>query len=266
MQPFYEKKDDEFRCSAAKDLTFPLHLHAAAELIFVRNGAIEVTVHDQTRTLHQMEAALIFPDMLHGYRTPDASDAVLCIFSPSHAMGYYHALCRQQPQCPFFAADGYDADLPAAFDRVLQYANRSLALCEAWLNLILAYLMSDMTLASRDSRDCADIVYHLVSYVSAHFQEPLTLDRLARELHVNKYYVSRVFSGRLHCGFYDFVNRLRLDYAARLLRETRRSITDIWQEAGFESQKTFNRVFRSCYRMTPSQYRTAQRPAEQALH
>ena len=102
--------------------------------------------------------------------------------------------------------------------------------------------MEDTALLPRDAQAQTDIGYQIISYISNHFQESLTLERIARELHFNKYYISRV-------------NRLRLDYAARLLRETDQSITDIWQEAGFESQKTFNRTFLSCYRMTPSGYR-----------
>ncbi len=121
--------------------------------------------------------------------------------------------------------------------------------------LLLAYLMEDTALLPRDVQAQTDIGYQIISYISNHFQESLTLERIARELHFNKYYISRVFSGKLHCSFHEYVNRLRLDYAARLLRETDQSITDIWQEAGFESQKTFNRTFLSCYRMTPSGYR-----------
>ena len=56
------------------------------------------------------------------------------------------------------------------------------------------------------------------------------------------------------------IDRLRLDYAARQLRTTDQRITAIWQDAGFESQKTFNRNFLACYHMTPSRYRKTQAP------
>lgn len=255
MQPFYEKKDDEFRCFFSGNMTFPAHLHNAAELIFIQDGAMEVTVGNQTKIIRKNEAALIFPDMVHSYLTHGFCNAILCIFSPSHAKGYYHLLSRQQPACPFFSTAVHNPDLPPAFERMLAYADRSLSICEAWLNLILAYLMSEAVLLPRNSQDSPDISYRLISYISAHFQEPLTLERLAGELHFNKYYISRIFSDRLRCGFYEYVNRLRLDYAARLLRESDMHITDIWQDAGFESQKTFNRTFLACYRMTPTQYR-----------
>ena len=42
-----------------------------------------------------------------------------------------------------------------------------------------------------------------------------------------------------------------------LLLYTDRSVTDIWLESGFESQRTFNRVFREKYHMSPRVYRKA---------
>lgn len=257
MQPFYEKKEKEFHCSLSKNMTFPAHLHNAVELVFVQDGAIEVTAQDQQKIIRKNEIALIFPDMIHSYLTQDFSTSILCIFSPSLIKGYYHLLCRKQPECPFFSSLICNMELAPAFENMLQYAEQSLPISEAWLNLILAYLMSEAVLIPRDSQRHADIGYQLISYISTHFQEPLTLDQISQELHFNKYYISRVFSGRLHCSFSEYVNRLRLDHAARMLRETDQSITDIWQDAGFESQKTFNRTFLSCYGMTPSQYRKA---------
>lgn len=257
MQPFYEKKNEEFRCFLARDMTFPAHLHSAVELILVQDGAIEVTVQNHKKTIRKNEIALIFPDMVHSYLTQGFSRSILCIFSPSRTKGYYQLLCRQQPQSPFFSSCICDMDLAPVFEKMLQYAEPSPSISEAWLNLILAYLISGSALIPRSNQERTDIGYQLISYISTHFQEPLTLDKIAKELHFNKYYISRIFSGRLHCGFPEYINRLRLDYAARLLLETDRSITDIWQDAGFESQKTFNRTFLSCYRMTPSRYRKA---------
>ena len=255
MQPFYEKKEKQFHCFPSRNMTFPAHLHNAAELIFIRDGAIEITIQDQKKTVRKNEIALVFPDMIHSYYTQDSSSSILCIFSPSRAREYYHVLCRQQLQDPFFSAASRDMDLAFAFEKMLQFADRCASISEAWLNLILTYLMSEAVLVPRSKQDLTDISYQLISYVSVHFHEPLTLDKIAQELHFNKYYISRIFSDRLHCSFPEYINRLRLDYAARRLRTSDSSITEIWQDAGFISQKTFNRRFLSCYGMTPSQYR-----------
>ena len=47
MQPFYEDKQDEFRCTLTRDITFPAHLHSAVELIYLLEGSLEVTVQDR---------------------------------------------------------------------------------------------------------------------------------------------------------------------------------------------------------------------------
>ncbi|MBR1742310.1 MAG: AraC family transcriptional regulator, partial [Lachnospiraceae bacterium] len=39
------------------------------------------------------------------------------------------------------------------------------------------------------------------------------------------------------------------------LNYTTLPITEIWLEAGFESQRTFNRVFKEKYHMSPREYR-----------
>ena len=104
MQPFYEKKNEEFRCFSSENMSFPAHLHYAAELIFVKAGIIDVTVNDQTKTLRENEIALIFPETVHSYLTKDHSHSILCIFSPSLTRGYYQPLCKKQPECPFFSS------------------------------------------------------------------------------------------------------------------------------------------------------------------
>ena len=61
--------------------------------------------------------------------------------------------------------------------------------------------------------------------------------------------------GREESMFNQFLNEQRLNYVTIHLECSDESITDICMNAGFESQRTFNRVFRERYRMTPREYR-----------
>lgn len=260
MPPFYENKQKQFECFLTKDITFPAHLHDAVEIIFIREGELQVTVQNHSRILKKHDVALAFPNLIHSYTCTASCLAIICIFSPVHAKEYYHLLRSHELKSPFFDAGTcvtpYEKDIPLAFERMLLYAaDSSSFIAAAWLNLILACLLSETSLILRDNQGDTDIVYQIICYISLHFKEPLSLDLLAKKLHFNKYYISRVFAEKLNCGFYEYINRLRLDFAARQLKDTSLRITDIWQEAGFESQKTFNRNFLACYHMTPSQYR-----------
>lgn len=84
----------------------------------------------------------------------------------------------------------------------------------------------------------------------------MSLDRMARDLGISRFTLSRVFSGTFHRNFNQFLNEQRLNYVTIHLECSDESITDICMNAGFESQRTFNRVFRERYRMTPRKYRT----------
>ena len=78
---------------------------------------------------------------------------------------------------------------------------------------------------------------------------------MARDLGFSPYALSRVFSGTFHKNFNTYLNETRLDYACSLLQYSGLSITEIWVNAGFDSQRTFNRVFQTRLHMTPREYR-----------
>ena len=51
----------------------------------------------------------------------------------------------------------------------------------------------------------------------------------------------------------------RMQEAARLLRETERSVGDIAQQVGYENQSKFSKVFRETFQILPTEYRRQQR-------
>ena len=51
-----------------------------------------------------------------------------------------------------------------------------------------------------------------------------------------------------------YVNGVRLNYAVAELENSMDSITNICLDCGFESQRTFNRVFKDRYKITPREY------------
>lgn len=98
----------------------------------------------------------------------------------------------------------------------------------------------------REQSGDTELTCQLIQYVMGHFQEPL-----ARELHVNKYYISNLFSRQLGTHFRQYLNRIRLDYAMQPMRAGNAPLVDVWAEAGFNSQRSFNRAFSEIMGMAP---------------
>ena len=108
---------------------------------------------------------------------------------------------------------------------------------------------------SKDSVGRDDLVYQTVAYIAAHYREEINLTDMASDLGVSKYVLSRIFSRVFHRNFNQYINDARLNYAVAYLENSNLSITEICMNSGFDSQRTFNRVFKERYRVSPREYR-----------
>ena len=92
-----------------------------------------------------------------------------------------------------------------------------------------------------------------------HADPELSLADLARRLGTNTNYLSRALNEGLGVNFATFINGLRSDNVASLIRAgDRRDLLDLALEAGFSSKASFNRAFAARFGVSPSAYRRAQ--------
>ena len=59
-----------------------------------------------------------------------------------------------------------------------------------------------------------------------------------------------------------YINNIRIDNAKNLLTNTEKPIIEICYECGYESLRTFNRVFLQTVNTSPRQYRTSSKNSE----
>ena len=101
-------------------------------------------------------------------------------------------------------------------------------------------------------------------YIPEHntFAEAQELFPYIQEMHLSRFYVSRLLSRELRMGFSEYVNLLRVNRACDLLNDTDKKIADISEDAGFSTIRSFNRAFARHMNMTPIQYRKMLREAQ----
>lgn len=87
------------------------------------------------------------------------------------------------------------------------------------------------------------------------YAQPLDVPALARIAHVSPAHFSRTFRATFGETPHRYLQRRRVERAMFLLRETRRSVTDICYEVGFGSTGTFSRTFSAIVGRTPRAYR-----------
>lgn len=91
--------------------------------------------------------------------------------------------------------------------------------------------------------------------VHEEFASPLTIAAVAEDLDVSPVRLSRAFRGYFKESMGERLRRIRVDYAARRLREDDAPLSTVALDAGFADQSHFTKVFRRATGFTPAEYR-----------
>ena len=92
------------------------------------------------------------------------------------------------------------------------------------------------------------------------YAHPWTVPKLAREVGVSRTVLAERFRHYLGESPIGYLTRWRLRLGARALTSTSRSMAQIAEDVGYESEAAFNRAFKREYGIPPARYRREQRP------
>lgn len=99
------------------------------------------------------------------------------------------------------------------------------------------------------------ILEKVKEYVNEHYSEEITLSDIAQNLHLNYYYLSTYFKNHTSENLTTYINRVKIEKAKQLLKESDISITEISKIVGFSDHNYFSKVFKKYVAVTPTAYR-----------
>ena len=234
------------------------HLHNALEIVYVTDGTLELGVGQELYHMEKGDIGFVFPDIIHHYQVfaeESVNRALYINVSPFLMEKFEPALLEYAPLYPVIRAEEAENEIFRIFDILMGMKQNDFRIVQAYLQMILARCMGKLKLTDKNNMKCYDFIYQTVSYVSANFKKRFTLEDMAGELGISKFALSRVFSGTFHRNFNQYLNDVRINYACSRLENTADTITEIYLDSGFESQRTFNRVFKERFGITPGEYR-----------
>lgn len=257
MLPLYESQKREIIVEWKKSVHLPPHLHEEIELVYVTNGTVELGVGKELFHMEKGDFAIIFPNVIHHCQvfSKGVNKAMYIGIKPALVPVYVDKLQKYSPKYPIIHSSLLKKEISDSIYALANMKEINLVLVQAYVQIILAHVFSEMELIEKDAIGGNDIVYNVVEYVAQNFRKNFTLEKMAKDLCTSKFVLSRIFAKTFHCNFNAYVNGVRLSYVAALLQDTNEPITNLCFDCGFESQRTFNRVFRERYKMTPREYR-----------
>lgn len=100
------------------------------------------------------------------------------------------------------------------------------------------------------------LIIDLKSFIHANYKEPIVLDDLGKLFHKNPAYLCSLFSKAVGNTIFEYITKVRLNNAKKLLRTSNLKVSEICKQVGYENQKYFNQVFKKNIGTTPGLYRS----------
>jgi AraC-like DNA-binding protein len=135
----------------------------------------------------------------------------------------------------------------------------NLAMCIAYLHVILASLLHSFTYRPVYDYSEGGLGYRIISYITGHALEKITLESAARALGISISHLSHFFSEQLHTNFRGFINAIRIEKARLMMRDPNLTLTEICDACGYTNMRTFRRAFQQEVGCLPSDHLVALR-------
>lgn len=95
----------------------------------------------------------------------------------------------------------------------------------------------------------------IFQYINDNFSSNVSIQSIAKEFNVNANYVSQLFKKEVGTTFTEYVSKLRIEYACKLIASTDMSINEIAEKAGYDDYFYFSRIFKRLMGKSASNYR-----------
>ena len=224
-----------------------LHRHDGAELVFVTSGRCGNVVTGGSLTADAGSLFVIPPGMAHRQIDFGEAGTTYLVFEPGGTSSFDLA---------FRVIDASrDAFVPVWIDQIdLLYRQKEMEECNTLLPMLLNRLHR-MERAADAAAELPEPVTAALEYLARHFAEPFSAPELAKRCALSPSYFNAQF--RKHTGQspVEYVRKLRLAYARRLLIGSRLSIAEVGEQCGFANPNYFVRLFRKHHNCTPGDYR-----------
>ncbi|WP_066389878.1 bifunctional transcriptional activator/DNA repair enzyme AdaA [Neobacillus mesonae] len=100
-----------------------------------------------------------------------------------------------------------------------------------------------------------ELVRNIITFLVNHYKQNLILKDIADQVGLSPFYLERLFKQETSETPRTYLEKIRIDKAARLLKCTAMTNLEICYEVGFQSPSNFYKVFRSLKNCSPSEYR-----------
>ena len=250
-----------------------VHSHKNFELNYIASGSGRRIVGDNISGFEKGDLVLLGPDLPHCWEVVDeaisskptcivthfSEDIISSDFFKMPELEKVMELLKQSKQGLRFKMedDGVISQILEKMTRLegLEYYIELLKVFHLLLQVEDREKLSNPIGYSAVFSKNLEKINKVYEYVFQNVQDGVRLEEASSLLHMAPSSFCRFFKKKTDLTFMEYVKRVRVGIAAKLLAETDKQITQICYESGYNNLANFNYYFKNIMGVTPSKYR-----------
>ncbi|MGN0778258.1 MAG: helix-turn-helix domain-containing protein [Aristaeellaceae bacterium] len=259
-----------YLCEGHPRYQMPYHWHEEIELLHVLRGEFDLTLDGESLTLHAGDVVFIAAEQLHG-GIPRCCDYE-CIVFDLQLLLKCSAPCRQQlsdvrhrrislrayyPAHDSIIGQGLPAMFRALREQCLGYELITLGELYRFFGEVYrqgAYV--PLGQGQEEGRWVGQLK-QVFELIETSYSSRLTLEDMARAVHMTPKYFCRFFKAATHRTPVDYLNYYRIEAACNEMVLTEKTLTEIALDCGFSNPNYFIRQFKKYKGQTPGKYQAS---------
>ena len=244
-------KNYDYRCQHHDGFIIGAHLHEFSEILYTVDGNADIFVNGKHIILPKNHIIYLPPNYIHEYRTETAK--VFCaVFSNDYIPVFFNTLGNRQIICKPIDLTSEQS----VIEKLYSVDKNSPLLISGYLSVILDVVLKNSEFSTSEYTDGA-LYQQIVSYISRHYTESITLKSISKRFGYNEKYLSFTLHKLTGINVRKLIALYRINKAKELLSITQNDVSEIALTCGFSAINTFNRTFKELTGLTPSEYKNS---------
>lgn len=242
-----------------KDNYIDYHWHNSIEITYVVKGLKVQCMEDEKIIAPTGTLLLVNSGVIHDIDVKNGLEGIVLLIDRD----YIDSICPKCKDHGFSLKTNLDASkeiIDYLFKLVTAHEKNNLLDAHIIVLKIIKILAEKLIvdgfyIKEKHDDESYELVISIIKYINQHYQQKITLDKLALITNYNKSYLSNIFKKKTGITIFEYLRNVRLEHCLSDLKYKNNTIVEIALNNGFANIQIFNRIFKEIYKITPKQYR-----------
>lgn len=246
----YEKNRDYSEYYSLSMWPVQEHFHRSIEFMYCAEGERDFTIGDTVGTLKAGELLIVPPVFMHSY-----SDTKNLCYSNVLPIEYSDVwdnfLGNKIPENFIISEKKVATDLHNHLIQINKTTNTILR--RGIYMYVLGKIIETVKFSDNNYGKAPHFINNVLSYIDEHFNEELTLEKIAIEFGYSKYHFSNLFNKYFKSNLKFYINQVRITKATTLL--LKHSVSEVSNMCGYNNLQSFFYNFKKITGTTPKNFK-----------